>query len=283
MAPADYSFLVSLLRKQTGISLTDDKAYLLESRLIPLATSLGHADLPTLVHELRKNPGAILAHRVCDAMTTNETLFFRDTAPFTALSDHLLPAASERARTEGRAVRIWSAACATGQEAYSMSMTAESLAAKLGDVAVEILATDFSPTALARARAGTYSQFEVQRGLPINNLLRYFRESSDGFTVSDELKRRIKFSEVNLLHDFSHHGKFDIVFIRNVLIYFDVSAKQDVLERIARQLHPGGTVVLGGTETTLGITSKLTRHATLVAPVYVAADSLEMFRAARAQ
>lgn len=280
MNSADYSFLVSLLKNRCGIALDQSKGYLLESRLVPLASSLGYADLSALVHGLRVNPASTLAGRVCDAMTTNETLFFRDMTPFTALQEHLLPAAARRAEAEGRAVRIWSAACSTGQEPYSMAMIIEASANKLGGVPVEIFASDFSPTALARARAGQYSQFEVQRGLAVNNLLRYFREIPEGFEVVPELKRHIKFAEVNLMEDFSFRGKYDIVFIRNVLFYFDVAAKKDVLERIARQLYAGGSVVVGGTESTLGITEKLVRDPSMSAPVYVVPSYSGAVRAA---
>lgn len=271
ISTVDYLFLANLLKDESGLALNDSKTYLLESRLVPLAESLGYSDLAALVVALRNKPPAMLVKRVCDAMTTNETLFFRDTTPFKVLQETLLPAAVERARAASRAVRIWCAACSTGQEAYSVAMTVENMRAELGSTPVEIRATDFSTAALQRARAGVYSQLEVQRGLPINNLVKYFRESSGGFEVIPELKSKIRFGEANLLQDFAVHGKYDIVFVRNVLIYFDVASKRDVLDRMTAQLYPGGSILLGGSETTLGVTNKLTRDLSVTAPVYVAA------------
>ena len=271
----DYQFLANLLKNESGLALSDAKTYLLESRLIPLAESLGYPDLGALVSALRMTPRGTLVKRVCDAMTTNETLFFRDAAPFKALQDQLLPSALERARAAGRAVRIWCAACSTGQEAYSVAMTVETMRAELGSTAVEIRATDFSTAAVQRARAGIYNQLEVQRGLPVNDLLKYFRESSNGFEVMPDLKNRIRFAEANLLEDFAVHGRFDIIFVRNVLIYFDVASKRDVLERMAVQLYPGGRIILGGSETTLGVTGRLSRDLSVPAPVYVSSEQAE--------
>jgi chemotaxis protein methyltransferase CheR len=265
----DYLFLTNLLKDQSGLALNDSKTYLLESRLVPLAESLGYADLAALVESLRKNPPSMLVKRVCDAMTTNETLFFRDTTPFTVLQQQLMPAAIERARAANRPVRIWCAACSTGQEVYSVAMTVDAMRAELGSTQVEIRATDYSTAALQRARAGVYSQLEVQRGLPVNLLLKHFREAPNGFEVLPELKSRIRFGEANLLEPFAVHGYYDIIFVRNVLIYFDVASKRDVLERMCDQLYPGGSIILGGTETTLGITQKLSRDLSMTAPVYV--------------
>lgn len=266
----DYLFLANLLKDESGLALSDSKTYLLESRLVPLAESLGYPDLAALIAALRAKAPAMLIKRVCDAMTTNETLFFRDTTPFKVLQETLLPSAVERARAANRPVRIWCAACSTGQEAYSVAMTVENMRAELGSTQVEIRATDFSTAALQRARAGAYSQLEVQRGLPINNLVKYFREAAGGFEVVPELKSKIRFAEANLLQDFAVHGKFDIIFVRNVLIYFDVASKRDVLERMTTQLYAGGRILLGGSETTLGVTNKLSRDLSMSAPVYVA-------------
>jgi chemotaxis protein methyltransferase CheR len=196
---------------------------------------------------------------VCDAMTTGETLFFRDTKPFTALEEELLPAAAKAARAAGRPVRIWCAACSTGQEPYSIAMIVQKLEPLLGGARVEILATDFSHAALARAKAGVYNQFEVQRGLPVQLLVKHFTPVPDGFEIREELRRRITFQEINLLHPFPASWQFDIIFCRNVLIYFDVPTKKDVLERMARLLTRGGSLFLGGTESTLGVTDALVR------------------------
>ncbi len=266
----DYRFLADLLHRRSGLALGDGKEYLLESRLPPVATRLGHADLPALVQALRRRPTPDVEKAVCDAMTTGETFFFRDTTPFTVLEQDIIPATVERLRTKGggRAMRIWCAACSTGQEPYSIAMILDKMRGALGNISVELVASDYSTPTLARAKEGIYNQFEVQRGLPVQHLVRYFQQVPSGFQVKDELRNRISFREQNLLQPFGTLGMFDIVFIRNVLIYFDTATKRDVLERIARQLHPGGAVLLGGTENTLGITTKLVRAHGATAPVY---------------
>ncbi len=266
----DYRFLAELLHRQSGLALGDGKEYLLESRLPPVATRLGFSDLAALVKSLRARPSADVEKAVCDAMTTGETFFYRDTTPFTVLERELLPEVAERVMTKGggRPIRIWCAACSTGQEPYSIAMILEKMAGKLGGAKIEMVASDYSTPTLARAKEGIYNQFEVQRGLPVTDLVRFFQQVPAGFQVKDDLRNRISFREQNLLKPFGTLGMFDIVFIRNVLIYFDTVTKRDVLERIARQLHPGGAVLLGGTENTLGITTKLVRVQGASAPVY---------------
>ncbi len=268
IAPDDYRLLAELLKQHSGLWLGSGKDYLLESRLPPVATNHRFAGLSELIAALRVAPSPTLVKDVCDAMTTGETLFFRDSAPFTVLQENLLPDAVARARATNRNVRVWCAACSTGQEAYSVAMTIEQQRAALGTTPIDILATDYSSPTLARAKEGIYNQFEVQRGLPVQLLVRFFRQVPQGFQIVPELRKQITFQEQNLLKPFSTNGLFDIIFIRNVLIYFDTATKQDVLERIVRQLHPGGAVVLGGTENTLGVTDQLVRQGGLAAPVY---------------
>ncbi|MFN8667010.1 MAG: protein-glutamate O-methyltransferase CheR [Gemmatimonadaceae bacterium] len=259
IAPDDYRFLADLLKRGSGLALGDGKEYLLESRLPPVATRFGMADLPALVGALRTRSTPDLVKAVCDAMTTGETLFFRDNAPFQALEKQLIPEILPRARAQGRAIRIWCAACSTGQEPYSIAMIMDQMKGVLGTTRVEIVASDYAAPTLARAKEGIYNQFEVQRGLPVQLLVKHFKQVPAGFQVTDALRNSITFREQNLLQPFTALGTFDVVFVRNVLIYFDSNTKRDVLERIARQLTPGGTVLLGGTENTLGLTDALVR------------------------
>lgn len=272
IAPDDYRFIADLLRSNSGLNLGPGKDYLLESRLQPLSASLGLAGVSTLVRRLRLGGDRILVKRVCDAMTTGETLFFRDNTPFQVFREHLLPGAAVRARSQGRPVRVWSAACSTGQEVFSLAMIADGQRAQLGETRVEFLATDYASATIAKARVGSFSQLEVQRGLPIQLLLKYFTKDGDSYVVKDELKQRVQFREHNLLSPCAGLGSFDVIFLRNVLIYFDVPTKRDVLERLARQLAPGGVLVLGGSENTLGVTDHLVRWTGCPAAVYARAD-----------
>ncbi|MBL8984141.1 MAG: protein-glutamate O-methyltransferase CheR [Gemmatimonadetes bacterium] len=268
ISPEDYRFLSDFLKKHSGLQLGDGKEYLIIGRLPPVAASSGFASLEAMVQALRNNPPQALLKSVCDAMTTGETLFFRDGAPFDAFRDRLLPEAAARARAAGRALRIWCAASSTGQEVYSVMILLKEAEAKLQGLRVEVVATDYSTPTLARAKEAIYNQFEVQRGLPAMMLVKYFQPVPQGFQVKPELRQGIAFSEQNLLRPFTSHGLFDIVFLRNVLIYFDVADKADVLNRMARQLHPGGVILLGGTENTIGITDQLGRVEGFTAPVF---------------
>lgn len=278
--PDDYAFLVALLKKHSGLDLGPGKDYLLESRLPAVAATYGHATLGSLVQALRGAPARELLKHVCDAMTTNETLFFRDQKPFTALEKELLPVAAARAQRQGRPVRIWCAASSTGQEPYSIAMIVAQMEASLAGTRVEILATDYSAAALARARAGVYNQFEVQRGLPVQLLVKYFAPHPDGFELRPAIRERVTYQEINLLDPFPGSWQFDIIFCRNVLIYFDVPTKRDVLDRMARLLVPGGGLFLGGTESTLGITESLVRVPGSASGLFCRPGDVEAHRAA---
>lgn len=259
MITADaYLYLSELLKKHSGLSLGSGKEYLLESRLPPVATQLGFKDLAGLVEGLRRGATPAQVKTVCDAMTTNETLWFRDGKPFAALEHEVLPRAAKRARENGRPLRIWCAASSTGQEPYSVAILTAQMEKQL-DVRVEISATDYSSAAVARARAAVFNQFEVQRGLPIHLLVKHFQQVPDGFELVQDIRRRVTFEERNLLEPYPGHWQFDVILCRNVLIYFDVATKKDVLERMSRLLAPGGALFLGGTESTLGVTDALVR------------------------
>ncbi|CAH1672853.1 Chemotaxis protein methyltransferase 1 [Hyphomicrobiales bacterium] len=252
MTEADFAFLRQLLLQRSGLSLTADKQYLAESRLGILCRRRGLSDIATLVTRLRLGGDRLLENAVVDAMTTNETLFFRDRAPFDLFRDVLLP---ERlsANAASRSLRIWCAAVSSGQEAYSLAMLIDDVADRLAGWKIEIIGTDISAEILEKARSGLYSQFEIQRGLPIQRLLKHFEQRGDKWQVSERLRRMVDFRQHNLLERNDHFGRFDIVFCRNVLIYFDVPTKVKVLDLLAPRLAPDGALVLGATETVLGL------------------------------
>jgi chemotaxis protein methyltransferase CheR len=253
VTPFDFDYLRKLLRERSGLVLSADKQYLAESRLLPVARQHGLANLGELVEELRSAPLAPLGVQVVEAMTTNETFFFRDKIPYEHFRDTIMPALIA-ARAREKRIRIWCTAASTGQEPYSLAMSLKGMGAALAGFRVEILATDLSNDVLEKAKAGIYSQFEVQRGLPIAQLVKFFAQVGDQWQVAPELRGMVHFRPLNLLNDFSPLGSFDVVFCRNVLIYFDQPTKTDVLNRIARQMPADGYLVLGAAETVIGLT-----------------------------
>ncbi|BBF91665.1 CheR family methyltransferase [Blastochloris tepida] len=253
MTPLDYEYLRKFLKERSGLLLSNDKQYLIESRLLPVARKAGLASISDLVAKL-KAPGAErLAVEVTEAMTTNESFFFRDKVPFDHFRDTMLPKAMAL-RAKERRLRIWCAAASTGQEPYSLAILLKEAADRLVGWRVEIIGTDLSNEVLEKARAGVYSQFEVQRGLPIQMLVKYFDQSGDIWQIKPEIRAMVQYRPLNLLNDFSSLGTFDIVFCRNVLIYFDQDTKIDVLKRIAKITVPEGFLVLGAAETVVGLT-----------------------------
>ena len=260
MTPADYDYLRRLLKERSGLVLAADKQYLVESRLLPLVRKARLGNLGELVFRLQRSGAELLAAEVVDAMTTNETFFFRDKFPFENLADPVLPALLA-SHGRHRTIRIWCAACSTGQEPYSLAISLKEMGAALAGWRFEIIATDIAAPVLERAQAGLYSQFEVQRGLPIKLLLKYFQQQGDNWQVVPELRAMVKFRQLNLLRDFSTLGTFHLVFCRNVLIYFDQPTKIDVLDRIARSMDPHGFLVLGAAETVVGLTERFKPHA----------------------
>lgn len=267
IAPADYQMLARLLRQHSGLALSEGKEYLVESRLTPLAAAHGLPNLAALLARLRTQPDAALLRQVSEAMATHESLFFRDGTPFQLLRDEVLPALL-KARRAQRRLRLWSAGTSTGQEAYSLAMTVAESWPLLSGWQVEILATDYSEAAIARARRGVYNHFEVQRGLSLQHRAQYFTPADGAWRVRDELRAMIDFRTGNLLEPFGALGSFDVVFCRNVLIYFDVATKADVLDRLSRVLAPDGFLFLGSTETCTGICPRLLRAGTGTAPMY---------------
>jgi chemotaxis protein methyltransferase CheR len=248
------------LSRASGLSLDAEKAYFAESRLQPLMQREKLADIDALVARIGSDPYSGFAREVVNAMTTNETFFFRDRTPFDNFRNIVLPALLE-ARKDVRRIRIWCAACSTGQEPYSLAMILDEEAQKLTGWQIGILATDLSSSVVADAREGFYSQFEVQRGLPISLLLRYFAQAGDRWRINEHLRSRVRFEEFNLLSDYGELGHFDVIFCRNVLIYFDVPTKQAVLAKMARALAPDGYLFMGAAETVVGLTEAFTPHA----------------------
>jgi chemotaxis protein methyltransferase CheR len=252
VTPPDYEYLRKILKERSGLDLSADKQYLVESRLVPLARKAGLAGIPELVAKM-KGGAETLASDVVEAMTTNETFFFRDKIPFDHLRDTILPALMV-ARASRKSIRIWSAASSTGQEPYSIAMCLKEKAAQLAGWRLEIVATDLSQEVLEKSKAGIYSQFEVQRGLPIQLLVKYFAQTGELWQINADIRGMVQHRPLNLLQDFSHLGKFDLIFCRNVLIYFDQETKINIFERMSRIVEPDGMLMLGAAESVVGIT-----------------------------
>lgn len=272
----DYSYLSALLRTKSGLALGPGKEYLLESRLPPVAKAYGFLSVNELVATLRAGPHRDLIKAVCDAMTTGETFFFRDTIPFDMLRTTILPELADRCRRAGRALRIWSSAASTGQEAYSIAMLLADMGVQMSGVRVDLVATDFAAHALNRARRGMFTQIEVQRGLPERYLRQFFISTPDGYRLADDIRRRVAFRELNLLESFRSLGQFDVVLCRNVLIYFDTMTKKDVLDRLSAALMPGGYLFLGATETAFGLTERLLRVPDVPTSLHVRREDAEI-------
>ncbi|WP_429910466.1 CheR family methyltransferase [Glycocaulis sp.] len=245
-----YKFLAAEVKKRSGLVLGPEKGYLIESRLAPLARAEGLSGPEAVVDAMMRGDQRLCA-AASEALATHETFFFRDKTPFELFSEIMAPAL--RQARGGRAFKIWCAAASTGQEPYSLAM----LIRETSGLSASILATDMCAHVLEKAKAGLYSQFEVQRGLPIQRLVEHFEQSGDSWRVKPELRQMIRFEPGNLLDDFSRYGPQDIIFCRNVLIYFDVEAKAKILDRLAALLAPDGYLVLGAAETVVGLTDSL--------------------------
>ena len=244
-----FAYVCELVRTRSAIVLSEEKRYLVEARLAPVARAAGLSGLDALVRSLRfgRDPG--LEERVVEAMTTNETSFFRDRSPFEALCSHVLP---ERiaANAPRRQLALWSAACSTGQEPYSVAMLLDTAFPELAGWRVDILATDLSRAALARAGAARYSALEVNRGLTPAQLQAYFRPDADGFCLAERIRARVRFQQLNLAGPWPVVGRQDVILLRNVLIYFDAATRRHILGEARAHLRPGGYLLLGAAETT---------------------------------
>ena len=252
MTPTDYEYLRKLLKDRSGLDLSADKQYLIESRLLPLSRKEGLAGISELVQKM-KGGSTSLTTQVVEAMTTNETFFFRDKVPFDHFRDSIMPEIL-KARASRKSLRIWCAAGSTGQEPYSLAMCLREMSAAISGWRIEILATDLSQEVIEKSKAGIYSQFEVQRGLPIQMLVKYFKQNGELWQVNPDIRAMIQHRQLNLLHDFAQLGTFDVIFCRNVLIYFDQDTKINIFNRLARIIEPDGFLVLGAAETVVGLT-----------------------------
>ena len=246
----EFEFIRSFLQEKSAITLDNEKHYLVESRLLPLARREGLASVSELVKKLQANHVNGLHQKVVEAMTTHETSFFRDIRPFDALRKAVLP---ERIAAQGltRQLRIWCLACSTGQEPYSMAMMIRECFPQLNSWEVRIVATDISTQILEKARQGVFSQLEVNRGLPTPYLLKYFQRQGMNWQLVDEIRRMVDFRIMNLIEPWPTVAPADLVMLRNVLIYFDVNTKKEILFKVRRMMHPSGYLLLGGAESTL--------------------------------
>jgi chemotaxis protein methyltransferase CheR len=253
VTPSDYEYLRKLLKERSGLDLSADKQYLVESRLLPLARKASLPGISELVEKMKGGANGTTSE-VVEAMTTNETFFFRDKIPFDHLRETVIPAMAQ-ARAARRSLRIWCAASSTGQEPYSIAMCLKEAGSLLSGWRTEIVATDLSQAVLEKSKAGIFSQFEVQRGLPIGLLVKYFTQNGELWQINAEIRSMVQHRQLNLLQDFSHLGVFDIIFCRNVLIYFDQNTKTNIFERLSRMMEPDGVLALGAAESVVGITN----------------------------
>jgi chemotaxis protein methyltransferase CheR len=256
MKPEDFDLFSTLVKQRSGLVLSKDKSYLLESRLTPVARKYSLKTLEDLAQSVRTKREEQMLRDITEAMTTNESFFFRDTKPFDQFKRILLPELL-RTRESKKQFRIWSAAASSGQEAYSLAMICAEEAARLQGWKIDLLGTDLSSEMVERAKSGIYSQFEVQRGLPIALLMKYFSQiGTDKWQIKDNLRNMVQYREGNLLTDFGPIGVFDVIYCRNVLIYFDQPTKTRVLDAMSHVLSPDGVLFLGGAETVLGISDR---------------------------
>jgi chemotaxis protein methyltransferase CheR len=258
MSPGDFSWVSQLVRQKSAIVLEPEKTYLLEARLVPLARSEGFASLDAMIAKMRSGSQNGLQRKVVEAMTTNETSFFRDIHPFDALRQVVFPELSVL-RSTSRQLNIWCAAASSGQEPYTIAMVLREHFPQLASWSIRFLATDLSGQMVAKAREGRFGQLEVNRGLPAPMLLKYFEKKGMEWQVRPELRQMIEFKEWNLIEPWGPLPPLDVVFLRNVLIYFDVETKRSILASMARVMRAGAFLFLGGAETTINLGDEFER------------------------
>ena len=258
MSPQSYSYICELVRARSAIVLDAGKEYLVESRLIPYARTAGFASIDELAAAMERTPFGAMHRGAIEAMTTNETSFFRDIHPFDTLRTEVIPEIMAR-RSAERTLNFWCAAASTGQESYSVAMLLREHFPALKDWKLHFLATDLSTATLAKARSGRYSQLEVNRGLPAPLLVKYFTKVGMEWQVNDDIRGMVEFRELNLIERWPAMPKCDIVFMRNVLIYFDVEVKRQILANVRSVMDPNGYLLLGSAETTMAIDDKFER------------------------
>ncbi len=254
MTGPDYDHFCRLVRQRSGLVLTPEKAYLVSSRLAPVARAQGLGTVAELLAVLRVGASEALLQQAVDVMATHESYFFRDAAPFEQLANSVLPPLIA-ARHAQRSLRIWSAACSSGQEPYSVAMILMEMGHRLTGWKLEILATDMSEPILRKASTGLYNDFEVKRGLSAERQTRWFKQEPDGWRVSPKLQQMVRFKPHNLLQGSAGLGVFDVIFCRNVLIYFDIETKRQILDQVSRAMATDGSLILGSAETVLGVSS----------------------------
>jgi chemotaxis protein methyltransferase CheR len=252
-----YSFMRCFIKETTAIVLGQEKDYLIETRLAPVAKEMGFSSVTSLIQEFKIKPNLQLKNRIIDEITTHETFFFRDIHPFTLLKEHVFPNIIQR-KQQLKNITIWCAAASSGQEPYTIAMILNDFATQLADWKVNFVATDISEKMLDKAKRGVYSQIEVNRGLPLVYLLKNFKKNGADWHLKEEIKSMVQFEKTNLMDPWSFNN-VDLIFMRNVLIYFDVETKQDILERVHSSLNPNGFLFLGGSETLLGVSCKFKR------------------------
>ncbi len=250
---ADFEFVTSFARRSAAIIIEPGKDYFVESRLSSLASSNSCSSVPEFINLLRKTaPSHPLHSKVLDALTTNETFFFRDIAPFDSLRESIIPKLISQ-RAAQRSLSFWSAASSTGQEAYSLAMMLRESFPQLADWNIQIIGTDLCSTVLVQARAGSYNEFEINRGLSPALIKKYFTQEGKVWTANAELRRMVDFRQMNLIEPWPRLPLFDVVLMRNVMIYFDVPTKQAILRNIRATLQPQGSLLLGSAETTMNL------------------------------
>lgn len=258
MNAVDFQYIKKIVHERSAILLSEDKQYLVESRLTPLARREGLGTITELVRQMRRQPFNGLHGKVVDAMTTNETSFFRDHHPFETLKNHILPELIQKRSTQRR-LNIWCAACSSGQEPYSIALTIREHFPALRSWNIQILSSDISPTMLERTKKGEYSQLEVNRGMPIKLLIKHFQKVGTHWQAKDDLRRLVSVRSINLIEAWPRLAQMDLIFLRNVLIYFDLPTKQKILRNMRRQMRNDGYLFLGGAETTLNVDNAFER------------------------
>jgi chemotaxis protein methyltransferase CheR len=271
MRDQDIEYVINLIRDNSGVVLTKEKIYLIETRFYPLMVKYKKNKIHEFIDFVRTSGNDALKREVIDSLMTNETMFFRNSKPFEDFKDKILPYLLEQ-RQNTKKIRIWCAGCSSGQEPYSLAMILHEHKHLMQGWNVSIVATDISHGILEKAKSGKFTQFEVQRGLPITSLVKYFDKSDNNWVIKDEIKDYVTFQYFNLLDDPVLFGGFDIVFCRNVIIYFSLEDKKRVLEGFKKVLKSDGFLILGGSETTLGITESFS-HSDITRNIYVMAKS----------
>jgi chemotaxis protein methyltransferase CheR len=260
ITPEQFRFFADLVKSASGISLTTGKEYLIESRLNELSKILNLRDLDDLYQKAKLHMTPQLKNQIVEAMTTNETYFFRDQHPFDALRTDIIPEFIKR-KGARPGLRLWSAACSTGQEPYSMAMIIAEHFKHLANGASEILATDISRQVIEKGAAGRFTQVEANRGLPITMLIKYFKQQGAFWVINEDIKKMVHFRLLNLVGPLTVVGSFDVIFCRYILIYFDQETKQQIIQKLEKALNPGGYLFFGATETPIGLSPAMKRLA----------------------